>query len=100
MHSRPPGTGKSFTGSKVIASLVHQGYCVGIASNSHKAIDNLIENVVKDLDDQSINGDICRINREDDDFYNSSPRIHRVNSASEVNLANKYEIYGGTHGVF
>ena len=96
----PPGTGKSFTGSKVIASLVQQGYCVGIASNSHKAIDNLLENVVEDLDDQSINGDICRINREDDDFYNSSPRIHRVNSASEVNLANKYEIYGGTAWCF
>ena len=55
----PPGTGKSFTGSKVIASLVHQGY--SICSNSHKAIDNLIENVVKDLDDQSINGDIAEL---------------------------------------
>lgn len=38
----PPGTGKSYTASRVIASLLANGKKVGVASNSHKAIANLL----------------------------------------------------------
>lgn len=38
----PPGTGKSYTASRVIASLLAAGKKVGIASNSHKAVVNLL----------------------------------------------------------
>jgi predicted RecB family nuclease len=38
----PPGTGKTYTGAHVIKALVGAGKTVGIASNSHKAIDNLL----------------------------------------------------------
>lgn len=38
----PPGTGKSFTASRVIASLLAAGKKVGVASNSHKAVVNLL----------------------------------------------------------
>ncbi len=38
----PPGAGKSFTGKHIIAELVDSGARVGIASNSHKAINNLL----------------------------------------------------------
>ena len=38
----PPGTGKSYTASRVIASLLAVGKKVGVASNSHKAIVNLL----------------------------------------------------------
>lgn len=38
----PPGTGKTYTASRVIAALVRQGKKVGISSNSHKAINNLL----------------------------------------------------------
>ncbi len=38
----PPGAGKSYTGQHVIAELVRRGGKVGIASNSHKAINNLL----------------------------------------------------------
>ncbi|MFK7732902.1 MAG: TM0106 family RecB-like putative nuclease [Pseudomonadales bacterium] len=40
----PPGTGKTYTASRVIASLLQQGAKVGISSNSHKAINNLLIN--------------------------------------------------------
>jgi Cdc6-like AAA superfamily ATPase len=36
----PPGAGKSYTGKHVIAELMKSGARVGIASNSHKAINN------------------------------------------------------------
>lgn len=38
----PPGTGKTYTASHVIAALMRQGKTVGISSNSHKAINNLL----------------------------------------------------------
>ncbi|MGE4579125.1 MAG: TM0106 family RecB-like putative nuclease [Desulfuromonadales bacterium] len=41
----PPGTGKTYTGSHVIVDLLEQGATVGVSSNSHKAINNLLEAV-------------------------------------------------------
>lgn len=38
----PPGSGKSYTAKHVIARLVKTGYKIGICSNSHKAINNLL----------------------------------------------------------
>jgi uncharacterized protein len=38
----PPGTGKTYTGSHLIAALLQEGKRVGILSNSHKAIVNLL----------------------------------------------------------
>lgn len=41
----PPGAGKTYTISHLIAALVESGKTVGIASNSHKAIDNVLNAV-------------------------------------------------------
>ncbi len=44
----PPGTGKTYTAAHVIAALLSEGHRVGVTSNSHKAINNLlgaVENV-------------------------------------------------------
>jgi uncharacterized protein len=46
----PPGTGKTWTGSHMIASLLAQGKNVGILSNSHKAIVNLLRQTTKVVD--------------------------------------------------
>lgn len=43
----PPGAGKTYTGSHVIVALIRAGFTVGVASNSHKAIHNLLESVVE-----------------------------------------------------
>ncbi len=43
----PPGTGKSYTGARMICSLVQQGKKVGITANSHKVIRNLIDKVIE-----------------------------------------------------
>jgi predicted RecB family nuclease len=41
----PPGAGKTYTGARLILSRLMQGHRVGITSNSHKAIHNLLEAV-------------------------------------------------------
>jgi uncharacterized protein len=41
----PPGAGKTHTGSHAIVELMRRGFRVGVTSNSHKAINNLLEAV-------------------------------------------------------
>ena len=41
----PPGAGKTYTGSHVIVELLRRGRRVGVSSNSHKAITNLLQAV-------------------------------------------------------
>lgn len=39
----PPGTGKTYHGSRLVLSLIQKGYKIGITSNSHKAINNFLQ---------------------------------------------------------
>jgi len=43
----PPGTGKTYTASQAILALLEDGARVAVASNSHKAINNLLAAVEK-----------------------------------------------------
>lgn len=43
----PPGSGKTYTGARVILELVRAGRRVGVTANSHKVIRHLLEEVVK-----------------------------------------------------
>lgn len=51
----PPGAGKTFTGKHVIAELLRKGKKVGISSNSHKAINNLLVGTARYCNEQNIN---------------------------------------------
>jgi superfamily I DNA and/or RNA helicase len=50
----PPGAGKSYTGKHVIAELMKSGAKVGITSNSHKAINNLLLSTAKYCKEEGI----------------------------------------------
>jgi len=50
----PPGAGKTFTAKNVITSLVKDGNRVGIMSNSHAAIMNLLKELPKLLPDSRL----------------------------------------------
>src|SRR6266540_1171230 len=43
----PPGSGKTFTGARLILHLLERGQRVGIAATSHKAIHNLLDAIVE-----------------------------------------------------
>ncbi len=43
----PPGTGKTYTSSHVIVEMMKRGKCIGVSSNSHKAINNLLAGIEK-----------------------------------------------------
>ncbi len=44
----PPGTGKTFLSARAIVELLSQGRRVGVSSNSHKAINNLLLEVERE----------------------------------------------------
>lgn len=50
----PPGAGKTYTGSQMIAELVRRGKTVGIVANSHAVVRNLIDAVIERADEQKI----------------------------------------------
>ena len=50
----PPGTGKTHTCSRIIVELISRGYKVGVSSNSHKAIHNLLQQVEKVADETGV----------------------------------------------
>ena len=50
----PPGAGKSYTGARIIAALMEDGKRVGIASNSHEAINNLLLGAARYCDNEDI----------------------------------------------
>lgn len=50
----PPGAGKTFTANHVIQALLKEGKRVGILSNSHAAITNLMDPLLDKVKDKSI----------------------------------------------
>ena len=43
----PPGTGKTWTGARIVVDLIRRGRRVGVAATSHKAIHNLLDEIVR-----------------------------------------------------
>ena len=50
----PPGTGKTFLSAFVIVELLKKGLRIGVASNSHKAINNLLTEIVRQAKGQKV----------------------------------------------
>ena len=55
----PPGSGKTFTGARMICELVRRGKKVGITATSHKVIQNLLLQVIKAAKEAGLGGLNC-----------------------------------------
>ncbi len=75
----PPGTGKTFTGANVIVDLLARGKNVGVVSNSHKAVLNLLD----ECEDQSpgLVGLKCG-GGGSDPLFEQAPGLRYVSSSS------------------
>ena len=84
----PPGAGKTYTASHVIVDLIRKGRRVGVSSNSHKAINNLLAAVERVAADEGVT-------------FTGAKKASRQNAASEFDgdqIQNVYsagEIDGG-----
>jgi uncharacterized protein len=91
----PPGTGKTFTAARTVLDLVACGKRVGITSNSHKAILNLLAKCAQlngaDLRCLKVGGD------EDDPLLQAIPGVRRVAGGRDAaGLSRDYALVGGT----
>ena len=50
----PPGAGKTYNGSEIILKLIQENKRVGVTSNSHKAINNILEEVDRKASERGV----------------------------------------------
>lgn len=100
----PPGSGKTWTGSRIICDLLAAGMRVGVLSNGHKAIHNLLHKVEACARDRGLsfrglykysngNGDSLYVSQIHDPFITS----YAENDAFEDE---EYDLAAGTSWLF
>ncbi|MBP8699233.1 MAG: TM0106 family RecB-like putative nuclease [Syntrophorhabdaceae bacterium] len=94
----PPGAGKTYTGSHIIAELLKKGKRVGVSSNSHKAINNLLSHVERVASQNGIvfHG-VKKSTKEESEF--NGRYIHDVFSNEDA-LSIEWQLVAGTAWLF
>lgn len=97
----PPGSGKTYTASRVITSLLAEGKKVGVASNSHKAVVNLLiacgeaaRERGRQLHGIKVGGDAEGL------LFADNPRFRHIVANSEAHSAYEGGVVGGTAWLF
>ena len=62
----PPGSGKTFTGARIITALLRAGKRVGIASNSHRAVNVLLAEAWKVALDAGLHPEAVKVCKEEE----------------------------------
>ena len=98
----PPGSGKTYTGAKIIVDLLAAGKRIGVTSNSHKAIAKLLEDVQQEASKLSLRFNGTKIQSDSEDFGLLGTQFSRSNSASDVFPCDKskFQLIGGTAWAF
>ncbi|WP_281708799.1 TM0106 family RecB-like putative nuclease [Phaeobacter italicus] len=88
----PPGTGKTYVTARAILALLREGKRIGVASNSHEAVKNVLLGVLEALAPED--PDIEILHKLSDDIYPDDCPIERVtdNGRAEEGL----HLVGGT----
>jgi predicted RecB family nuclease len=71
----PPGSGKTYTGARMICALIADGKTVGITGTSHKVIANLLRAVLAAADATGSRADVHALQRNDGDALIEDPRV-------------------------
>ena len=80
----PPGSGKTWTGARMICTLLANGRRVGITGTSHKVIGNLLKAVLAAAPDEPEPVDVRPIQHAPADQVLDDPRVTRAKDASDV----------------
>lgn len=99
----PPGTGKTYTASHLVAYLLSKGKRIGITSNSHKAIDHLMEKSYEVLAEkgQNKNYAIYKIGATPEDEQKLKMGfLYSKNTTEFWKKPKSYNLVGGTSWFF
>ncbi|EJC85300.1 RecB family nuclease, putative, TM0106 family [Rhizobium leguminosarum bv. trifolii WSM2297] len=82
----PPGTGKTYVTARAILSLVKKGARVGVTSNSHEAIRNVLMGCLSALEDEDlpITLDLVHKTSAEEDSYPDNCLVRRTNSNGDA----------------
>lgn len=96
----PPGTGKTYVTARAILSLVRKGARVGVTSNSHEAIRNVLMGCLSalELDDPDLTLDLVHKTASKDDGYPDDCPVRRTTSNDEA--AGGLHVVGATAWFF
>ena len=79
----PPGAGKTYTAKHIIGELLRQGKRVGISSNSHKAIINLMSGVASYVEDENIHCNIVKAGGDKEDPFFERDNVKYVKDVKD-----------------
>ncbi len=99
----PPGTGKTSLAAKAIAELIRRGKRVGVTSNSHKAIENLMKRVLEETSAQRVSMRAFKIGTEDSSSEQQGDiaGVEYSKSAKKFfNSGEEFNLVGGTAWAF
>ncbi|MGB8473692.1 MAG: TM0106 family RecB-like putative nuclease, partial [Candidatus Acidiferrum sp.] len=97
----PPGTGKTYTASRVIAALLKAGKSVGVASNSHKAVMNLLSACASAVKESGGELQGIKVGGEEvEDFFQSHSGMTFVEKATTARDTYAGGVVGGTAWLF
>ncbi len=94
----PPGTGKTFVSARAILSLVRAGHRVGVTSNSHEAIRNVLMGCLAAIEDEDtpINLKMAhKVSVGSDGYPDGAKAIKRPTSNDDSALSGS-NVVGGT----
>lgn len=92
----PPGSGKTYTGARMVLDLVRAGRRVGVTANSHKVIGNFLRKVVEAAKEE--NAWVSIGQRSDPEDCHDHPMIQPVstNEGCRLLAAGEIQVLGGT----
>ncbi len=96
----PPGAGKTYTSSQAIVALLAQGKRVGVASNSHKAINNLLKEVETMLSAQGLRCRGMKKSSREDQVLGGNGWIEDVVGGSGSGVEPYHQLVAGTAWLF
>ena len=92
----PPGSGKTYTGARMICQLVKCGQKIGVTALSHKVIRNLLDMAVQAAQRNDLNGMRC-MHRENDGEESDGVAVAKDNEeALRALRSGKANVVGGT----
>ena len=94
----PPGAGKTYTASHSILALLRDGKRIGVASNSHKAINKLLEDVESLAREDGFGFRGIKKSSWDDQFLNGAGFIADTKSNDDV--GSDHQLVAGTAWLF
>jgi len=93
----PPGSGKTYTGARMICELVKSGKRIGVAALSHKVIRKLLDDVVAAAHEMGFKGVRC-LDRDKEGEESEGVAVARVDNDEvwEALMTGKANVVGGT----